>query len=91
MLSMLRNDLLLHLHAEDRDIEQLPGATPAVVRDGQQAILQLIDDLIFASGHRVAECSCIARTAGVESALRRQAKVESALLARHPPRTPPQR
>lgn len=91
ILATLRNDLLLHLLAENPDVDQLPGATPAVVRDGQRAILRLIDDLIFASQHRVAECSCIARTAEVGAALRRQAQLESALLARHPPRTRPQR
>ena len=88
-LSTLRNDLLLHLHAEDRDVDQLPGATPTVVREGQQAILRLIDDLILASEHGTAECSCLAGTAKVGAALRRQAKVESALVARYPPRTGP--
>jgi len=79
-LSRLRTDLVSHLHAERDRLGSLAGATPVVVADGHRRLLRLLDDLLFRSGGDTSECSCIVRSAELEVALRRQAKLEAVLL-----------
>jgi hypothetical protein len=81
-LSRLRSDLVHHLRAERDALAGLPGAIPVVVCDGQERLLRLLDELLFALSDDPAECACLVRSAEIEVALRRQAKLESALLGR---------
>lgn len=81
-LSRLRSDLVHHLQAERDALAGLPGAAPIVVRDGQERLLRLLNELLFAASDDPAECACLVRSAEIEVALRRQAKLESALLGR---------
>ena len=86
-LAALRSHLLDHLHAEADGVARLPGATPEVVRSGQERILRLLDELLFAADDGATDCTCLLRSAEIEVALRRQAKLEAALLGRSPQRT----
>ena len=83
-LCRLRSDLVAHLHEEQAEVGRLPGASPDVVTEGQQRLRRLVDDLLFASTEANDGCTCLLRTAELEHALRRQARLEATLLARHP-------
>lgn len=82
-LSRLRSDLVHHLRGERDALAGLPGAAPIVVRDGQVRLLRLLNELLFTVSDDPAECACLVRSAEIEVVLRRQAKLESALLDRH--------
>jgi hypothetical protein len=82
-LRRLRADLVDHLRGEEEEIARLPGATRTVVRDGQHRLLQILDDLLATTSAPDADCACVVRCAGFEAALRRQARLEAGLIARH--------
>jgi hypothetical protein len=81
-LSRLRSDLVHHLQAERDALAGLPDAASIVVGAGQERLLRLLNELLYAVSDGPAECACLVRSAEIEVALRRQAKLESALLGR---------
>lgn len=81
-LSGLRTQLMQHLHAEHDPVSSLTGALGQLVRDGQQRLLRVLDELLFSVEADDDTCTCIVRAAEVDLLLRRQAKLEATAL--HP-------
>jgi hypothetical protein len=75
-LSRLRTQLMHHLRAEHRSVSSLTGTVGELVRDGQQRLLRVLDELLFTVERDDAACTCIVRAAEVELLLRRQATLE---------------
>jgi hypothetical protein len=75
-----------HVHAERVQLDALPDPAAAVAREGQRRLLRLLTDVLFTSDDRdgLDDCNCVVRGAEIELAVRRQAKLEAALLRRHP-------
>lgn len=86
-LSRLRTALMDHVHSERHQLEALPPSSAAVALDGQRRLLSLVTDVLFTPADQAGddECNCLVRAAEIELSLRRQAKLEAALLRRHPP------
>ena len=77
-LEHLRQDLADHVGREARDIDRLPGATPALARSGQENLIDLLDRILHhAHGHDTLDCALA--TVELETRLRRQARLEAAL------------
>jgi len=85
-LIRLRASVMEHVHAEHALLDSLPGSTAAVVIDGQRRLLRLLSDVVFtpADPDGDHDCNCILRAAAIDLSLRRQAKLETTLLQRHP-------
>jgi hypothetical protein len=85
-LTRLRTAVVSHVHAEHPQLDALPDAAAALALEGQRRLLGLLTDLVFTrgDGDGVDECNCVVRAAEIELAVRRQAKLEAALLRRHP-------
>ena len=84
-LSRLRAALMDHIHAERRQLDALPRSAATVALEGQRRLLRLVTDVLFAPADQEgADCNCLVRAAEIELALRRQAKLETTLLRRHP-------
>lgn len=81
-LSRLRADLVLHLRGEHQWAGGGQGAGAGVVKDGQHRLLGLIDEVILDAHSDEAGCACLVRATVIERALRRQAKLEAAVLDR---------
>lgn len=79
----LHADLAEHVEAEREVMSRLPGAAPALVREGTDRLLQLIEDLREAISVPAGGRSCVARTVELDRRLRRQFRLEATLLARH--------
>jgi len=83
-LSRLRRAFVHHVLAEEGELAHLPETAAHVARQGQQRILAVLEDL--QSGHddhggRGGSCGCVVRVAELELALRRQAKLEAAVVS----------
>jgi hypothetical protein len=85
-LTSLRTAVVGHVHAERVQLDALPDAAAAVALEGQQRLLRLLTDVLFTrgDGDGLDECNCVVRAAEIELAVRRQAKLEAALLRGHP-------
>jgi hypothetical protein len=82
-LARLRAALIRHLDAEEADLDALPGTAAIVAHDGQRRLLRLIDDIDGGVDCDQDGCNCLVRAAGIDVALRRQARLEANLLLRH--------
>jgi hypothetical protein len=82
-LDRFRVALTRHLAAERDEIDALPGTAAVVARDGQRRLLHLLDDIVEGRSCEHGGCNCLVRTARIEVALRRQARLEANLLWRH--------
>jgi hypothetical protein len=85
-LTCLRTAVMGHVHIERAQLDALPDSAAAVALDGQRRLLRLLTDVLFTSDDRdgLDDCNCVVRAAEIELAVRRQAKLEAALLRRHP-------
>lgn len=85
-LTRLRTAVMDHVDAERAQLDALPDPAAAVALDGQRRLLRLLTDVLFAPADRDGrdDCNCVVRAAEIELAVRRQAKLEAALLRRHP-------
>ena len=83
-LARLRTELVLHLHAEQDQLARVRGASGTVAREGQRRLVALLDELLTDSSGDGADCNCLLRAAEIEVALGRQARLEQAVLGRHP-------
>lgn len=85
-LTRLRTAVMDHVHAERAQLDALPDSAAAVALNGQRRLLRLLTDALFdpADRGRGDDCNCLVRAAEIELAVRRQAKLEGALLRRHP-------
>lgn len=83
-LRRLRSTLVEHLRAEEDAHDHLPGSTQEIIRQGQQGLLDLVDDLLSSTAHRDRTCACLSRAAELQRRLARQARLEATLL-RAPP------
>jgi hypothetical protein len=79
-LSRLRTGLVRHLLAEERPLSRLDGAVGRVTREGQERLLALVNDVLGSTEDDDGTCNWIVRTAEFELRLRRQARLESAVL-----------
>jgi hypothetical protein len=77
ILCRIRTDLTKHLASEAPQLHSLEGATLAAVTRGQQRLLALVDEMLLAP---VNDCACLRRSAELGHQIRRQAKLEAALL-----------
>jgi hypothetical protein len=77
ILCRIRTDLTKHLASEAPQLHSLEGATLAAVTRGQQRLLALVDEMLLAPGNN---CACLRRSAELGRQIRRQAKIEAALL-----------
>lgn len=82
-LTRLRAAVLDHVHAERPELGALPDPAASIAFDGQQRLLRLLTDVLFAPADGD-PCTCLVRAAEIDRALRRQARLEAALLRRHP-------
>jgi hypothetical protein len=85
-LSSLRTAIVGHVHAERAQLDALPDAASAVALEGQRRLLRLLTDVLVTcgDGDRGVEGNCVVRAAEIGLAVRRQARLEAALLRRHP-------
>jgi hypothetical protein len=85
-LIRLRTALIGHVQAERPQLDALPDSAAAVALHGQRRLLRLLTDALFTPGDDdgVHDCNCVVRAAEIDLAVRRQAKLEAALLRRHP-------
>jgi len=83
-LCRLRNAVLDHLRAEQEAFARLPVASAAVVIAGQRRVLDLLDELLVDAHDDPVDCGCLVAATEVDVALQRQARLEEALLRRHP-------
>lgn len=86
-LARLHGDLVGHIAAEHEVMAELPGAAPALVRDGADRLVALVADLLAAlegdSGDEDGDrTSYIAAMVEIDRTILRQTRLESALLAR---------
>lgn len=87
-LCSLRNDLIVHMRAEEDDLELLSAGGAIVVRRGQKRLVQAIDDLLTRTGEGgIDSCTCLSESVTLTRALARQARVEADLLSRRRVRT----
>jgi hypothetical protein len=77
ILCRIRTDLTEHLASEAPRLHGLEGATLAAITRGQQRLLALVDDMLLASDEH---CACLRRSAELGHQIRRQARLEAALL-----------
>jgi hemoglobin len=84
-LTRLRAAVMDHVHAERPQLDALTGSAAVVVVDGQQRLLRLLTEVLFTPTDQdgADDCNCLVRAAEIDLALRRQAKLEGALLRRH--------
>jgi len=89
-LTRLRAAVLDHVHAERPELGALPDPAASIAFDGQQRLLRLLTDVLFSPADGVAgdACNCLLRAAAIDLALRRQVRLEAALLRRYPPGWP---
>ncbi len=88
-LTRLRTAAMGHVHAERVQLDALPDSAAAVALDGQRRLLRLLTDTLFDPTDRGGDdCNCLVRAAEIELTVRRQAKLEAALLRRHPTAAP---
>lgn len=73
-----------HLQAEEEDLADLSDAMRSLVEQGQLRLLAIIDRLI-AGAFANADINALFESAALDVALRRQARLEDALLRRLPP------
>lgn len=84
LLCRLRADLVSHLRDERPRLSEARGSVRAVTTDGQQRLLELIDEVMLGLDDDPTGCNCLVRAVEIEIALRRQARLEATLLAHHP-------
>lgn len=77
-LRRLRVALADHLRAERESVANLTGWQGQAARDGQQRLLQALDELVSDTEAVDPSCTCIVRTAEIEALLRRQSRLEAA-------------
>jgi hypothetical protein len=80
-LRRFRTALVEHARAERDDHEHLAGPTRQLVRDGQLRLKALVDDLLAGTASSAADGNGLVRAAELRTALGRQARLESRLLA----------
>ena len=85
-LTRLRSAVMDHVRAERAQLEALPDSAAAVALNGQRRLLRLLAEALFEPANRGGgeRCNCLVRAAEIELAVRHQAKLEAALLRRHP-------
>jgi hypothetical protein len=83
-LARLRTAVVDHVHVEQAQLDSLPGSARAVVVDGHQRLLRLLDEVLFGPDDGGEDgCTCLVRAAEIQLSLRRQAQLEAALQRRH--------
>lgn len=85
-LTHLRTAVIGHVHAERAQLDALPDLAAAVALRGQRRLLRLITDALFTRDDRDGpeDCNCVLRAAEIDLAMRRQTRLEAALLRHHP-------
>jgi hypothetical protein len=78
-LARLRTDLADHLQGERATLAPLPSITQRVVTRGQQRLLELVDQLVTATGEQNASYPSLIRSVALTRELSRQARLEAAL------------
>jgi len=81
----LRSSLLDHFREEAGSVDEIRGSGSIVVADGQRRLIRFLDELIFASADAPHGCACRLKAVELEHQLRRQARLEHALLVRITP------
>ncbi len=81
-LGHLHLAMIEHVGEEEKAHASLPPATRAIVRRGQEELVQLLGEVVGATAEEGDDCPCVRRAAEVHRALSVQARLETrALLA----------
>lgn len=80
LLCQLRADLVAHLRGERRRLHSAAEPVGAVVLDGQERLLELVDDVLLGADEDPQACNCLVRAVEIEVALRRQIRLEAHVL-----------
>lgn len=83
-LDSLRNAFVRHVRSEEASFDQLSPTAAAIVRSGQERLLDRIDDLRGKSITEGAECMCFSESLQLTRHIARQARHEITLLIRLP-------
>jgi len=78
-LTHLRAALMDHIASEQGELDALPDSTGRIARDGQRRLLRLVSDVLFNNSDANGDCNCLVRAFEIELALRRQARLETAI------------
>lgn len=82
-LCRLRNELIQHVRDEREALSQLSPATAAVLRTGQQRLLQRVEHLLTMTDCGSNGCTCASQALHLTRDIARQARLETEVFMAH--------